>query len=122
MGRGIAFFTRLLVLIASLAMSATGFAHRFSDAQSSPELLSYLSIGGSLSDICGDIDHSHHLASTCDACLIASNALMPVASVALPQLLSCKDPAQLSGNTHQWTVAVATQTYRPRAPPTAVTA
>ncbi|WP_299866700.1 hypothetical protein [uncultured Roseobacter sp.] len=64
------------LLLASLAMTGSAFAHRVANADHSPELLSYLSMGGLLEDICGDADASHAL-SACAACIISSNALTP---------------------------------------------
>ncbi|MEP2640751.1 hypothetical protein [Roseobacter sp.] len=67
----------VLLLIASLAMSAAAFAHRVADPAPSPDLLAYLDIGGTLEDLCGDTGPSH-LTSACDACRIMANALAPM--------------------------------------------
>lgn len=66
-----------LLILASLAMSATAFAHRMTQDDASPELLSYLSMGGTPEDICGDTGLAHHLTSACEACRISANALAP---------------------------------------------
>mgnify|MGYP001792804675 FL=1 len=57
-------------------MTATAFAHKVAAKDPSPELLSYLSMGGALEDICGSTDQEHFL-GVCEACLISANALMP---------------------------------------------
>lgn len=111
---------RLVLLIAALAMTLTGFAHQVSDDRDSPELRAYIEIGGALSDICGDQSPAHALSNTCEACLIASNALAPqtIASVSLPDtnerlaLFSCVP--RVSDN------AAPDQTHPARAPPHAV--
>ncbi|WP_300013479.1 hypothetical protein [uncultured Roseobacter sp.] len=64
------------LLLASLAMTGSAFAHRVANADRSPELLSYLSMGGLLEEICGENDATHAL-SSCAACIISSNALTP---------------------------------------------
>ncbi len=84
----------LMMLIATFAMTATGFAHRFSDDRSSPELLAYLSMGGTLAEICGETDPAHHLSTTCDACLITQNVLLQevVNSAPIPAAIECSAP------------------------------
>ncbi|MDW3225212.1 MAG: hypothetical protein R8G34_20360 [Paracoccaceae bacterium] len=120
MGRGITFFAKLILVIAALALSATSFAHRFSAEPSSPELVNYLNMGGTLDEICGDIDPAHHLNSACDACLVANSAFLPAAHAATPVSLSCNKRTYLPDTQHQWTATHADHKYRPRAPPTPV--
>lgn len=66
-----------LLLVASLAMSATAFAHRATQDDPSPELLGYLAMGGTLEDLCGDAGWAHSLTGVCEACRISANALAP---------------------------------------------
>lgn len=62
-----------LLLLASLAMSASAFAHR--TTQPDPDLLAYISMGGTLAELCGEDNLAHHLIAGCEACRISANAL-----------------------------------------------
>ncbi|WP_300062529.1 hypothetical protein [uncultured Roseobacter sp.] len=66
-----------LVLLASLAMSAAAFTHRVTQGSQTPDLLAYLSMGGTLAELCGEAGAAHHLTAGCDACRISANALAP---------------------------------------------
>lgn len=58
-------------------MSAAAFAHRADQAEPSPEMLAYLSMGGTLEELCSSDGPAHHLTSGCEACRITANALTP---------------------------------------------
>ncbi len=65
------------MLLASLAMSAAAFTHRVTQGSQTPDLLAYLSMGGTLEELCGEAGLAHHMTAGCDACRIIANALAP---------------------------------------------
>ncbi|MBW4710468.1 hypothetical protein KX928_21980 [Roseobacter sp. YSTF-M11] len=67
----------LLVLIATLAMTTSAFGHRFSKDDTSDALRAYLSMGGTVAELCGDPDLGHQTSQICEACIIAATALVP---------------------------------------------
>ena len=72
-----------LVLALGTALAAAGPAHRGMDPADDGGLAAYLAAGGSLSDICGDVDG--HGAVDCPAChLVKAMDLPPVVATAKP--------------------------------------
>ena len=67
-----------LLALVTLALLSVPFAHRAGAAPVTPEIAQYLSIGGSLSDICGDTDL--HIAGGCESCQIVGSMLLPPAA------------------------------------------
>ncbi|WP_187429728.1 hypothetical protein ROLI_010240 [Roseobacter fucihabitans] len=109
--------TTLLMLIATLAMTATGFAHRFERNAQSAELLSYLSLGGTLEEICGDNAPPHHLNATCEACLISSTILAPETGTGILFVLPPARSARFSSTPYVGRFATLKGTGHARAPP-----
>ncbi|QIE45810.1 hypothetical protein G5B38_09885 [Pseudohalocynthiibacter aestuariivivens] len=61
-----------------VALAAIGFAHRGTSAPRDPGLLAYLSAGGTLSDICGDVRGGKGTAGQgCEACRLTGAAILP---------------------------------------------
>ena len=71
--------SRSFVLIAvCIALTATGFAHRSAALPMDADLLAYVQAGGTLSELCGDLDENGMpVAQTCEACLLVAAALLP---------------------------------------------
>lgn len=67
-----------LLALVTLALLSVPFAHRAGAAPVTPEITQYLSLGGSLSDICGDTDL--HIAGGCESCRIVGSMLLPPAA------------------------------------------
>jgi hypothetical protein len=65
----------VLLALVTLALLSVPFAHRAGAAPVTPEITQYLSLGGSLSDICGDTDL--HIAGGCESCQIVGSMLLP---------------------------------------------
>lgn len=104
-------FARLAVVFAlAFAMATYGFAHRAASADVDESLQSYVSAGGSLADICGEIGTG--LSQTCDACRLVDTAFVPtlssqcqsaidakivavVAVVPAPTIANAGDPSRL---------------------------
>ncbi|WP_298975555.1 hypothetical protein [uncultured Roseobacter sp.] len=68
----------LTKLVLVFALVSVGFAHTFGRATLSPELAEYVAAGGSLADICGEIDGQGPMMPTdCEACRIVDNLALP---------------------------------------------
>lgn len=115
-------FARLTMLLATLALAVSAFAHRFSDARMSPDLLSYLGAGGTLADICGDTGPAHRAGAPCEACVLAANTLLadPAFAVLLP--FNVAIPAIFPPTATLRHTAAPNFEYRARAPPLAMIA
>lgn len=72
-------FRRLLVgCLLVVAMASASFAHAVMSRTTSPELSAYLAAGGSLAEICGDLeDRESHSGSKCEACRLIEVAAVP---------------------------------------------
>ncbi|WP_298922511.1 hypothetical protein [uncultured Roseobacter sp.] len=76
--RRLPLFSRLaLTLVATLAMTSTAFAHRFSKEDDTAALLAYLSMGGTLAELCGSADLAHQATPVCEACIVSASVLLP---------------------------------------------
>lgn len=73
----------LLALGLVVALAALTFAHRLPSHGNDPMLAAYLSVGGSLDDLCGDpLDAQKHGSSGCEACRLVGDLTLP--PIALP--------------------------------------
>lgn len=106
------------LLLASLAMTASAFAHRVASDDRSPELLSYLSMGGLLEEICGEDDTKHALRS-CAACIISGNALTPERLEIAARLLETRPAIFETMILARIPDSVPDRTHPTRAPPAA---
>lgn len=113
-------FASLLMIIATFAMTTTGFSHRFTEDRLTPELLTYLSMGGTFEDICGDSRPAHHLRAGCDACLINSTVFLANADNSVPLPISVDSLAQFSLSQHLWRACATGINHPARAPPALV--
>lgn len=76
MNRSIAHHIRIATLcLITLALLSLPFAHRTQAAPTTPELASFLAMGGTLADICGDAGEMTPLG--CEACRIVGATLLP---------------------------------------------
>ena len=73
-----------LLALVTLALVATGWAHRMPDA--SDEALAFLTVtGATTADFCGDVGGSAHADPLCQACQIAGGLdLPPLAGAVVP--------------------------------------
>ncbi|MGC3937562.1 hypothetical protein ACOTTU_07110 [Roseobacter sp. EG26] len=70
------FFNFLLATVLILATASLGIAHKSAPTDLDPYLTAYLQAGGSLSDICGDLEGDpHRTTRDCDACRLMDGAL-----------------------------------------------
>lgn len=66
----------VLLAVLTVALVATGFAHRLPNAEDAA-VQAYVAAGGALTDLCGDVSGKGDVApADCPACHIASN-MMP---------------------------------------------
>jgi hypothetical protein len=75
-----------LLALVTVALLSVPFAHRAGAAPVTPEISQYLSIGGNISDICGDT--GLHISGGCESCRIVSSMLLPLAAYTLKGELS----------------------------------
>lgn len=110
-----------VVLVAALtvALVATGFAHRMPGPQD--EALAFaLANGASLADICGDdLGGADHRASDCQACRIAGSADLPPASQTLVDLNLAFHAAVVAPRESFAQARVIDLANRPQGPPVA---
>ncbi len=77
----------LLALI-MLAMTSLPFVHRAGAEPQSAEYATFLAMGGTFDDICGDRG-GHTAASGCEACrIVAATLLLPPVSILRPALVA----------------------------------
>lgn len=107
------FLTRLTAALLALALAVLGFGHQHAPAMpSDPMLAAYLQMGGSLDDLCMDLeDAPQGMAQDCPVCTLAQGmALVPeLVQSGLPLRIARIDPPRaghLLANHHT-----------PRAPP-----
>ncbi|THH37409.1 hypothetical protein E4Z66_10910 [Aliishimia ponticola] len=68
-----------------VALIGIGFAHNFKTSAPSPELAAFVALGGSLADVCGDLDGQGRSGSSeCQACRIADAAALIGGCEAVP--------------------------------------
>lgn len=77
----------LIVAALTLALLSLPFAHRTSASAVTPEMSEFLAMGGTLKDICGDIEGM--LDGGCESCrVIAGTDLAPHLAVAHPAFVA----------------------------------
>ena len=84
-------FRLLLVFALFGALASASFSHRIHTQPLTPELQAYMLAGGSLSDICGDVENGseHAISQTCEFCLlVSSSALLGAETQCLANSLS----------------------------------
>lgn len=80
-------FRTLGVAAICFALAATGFAHRGFAAPRDAALAQYLAIGGTFSDICGDLGEGQDASGQrCEVCRLVGAAVLPEAAVVLRPL------------------------------------
>ena len=109
-----------LLALVTLALVATGFAHRMPSAQDEGMLAFVLATGASLADICGDDPGGDTLGKVdCLACQITGAADLPPAALSLIDLNLAFHAAVIAPRE---TVALARAqgpAHRPQGPPVA---
>ncbi|WP_299963486.1 hypothetical protein [uncultured Roseobacter sp.] len=74
--RAISTVAGMLLITASLAMAAASLAHRFALKDPTPEMIAYLSVGGTLDALCGEAGQDS-AGTRCAACLLGAAAPGP---------------------------------------------
>lgn len=114
--------TALFALV-TLALVATGFAHRMPAAQDAAQeaALAYaLTTGSSLADICGDdLDGSAHAGVDCLACQITGSADLPPAPMPLIDLDLAFHAAVVAPRETRALARAQGSAHRPQGPPVA---
>jgi hypothetical protein len=107
---------RAVAVLCALALTLVAFAHRPVESDprlSDPQIAAYLSLGGSLDDLCisGDDGTDHAAHAECPACTIAK-------SIALaPACLAASDFVVWSSHRAAWPETLVLTGHGPRAPP-----
>ena len=66
----------LTALVVKIVLALVGFAHKTTQTNLSPEMAAFVSAGGSLTDLCGDIGGTEQTGySDCEACRIADSMI-----------------------------------------------
>lgn len=109
-------FARFFVVFALIvAMATSGFAHKAVVSEIDDDLLSYVSAGGSLDDLCGEFGLT--TGQSCDACRLVDQADVPPVQAVLR---GCIDVSVASRDvaTQSFVASSGTDPARPvRAPP-----
>lgn len=108
-----------LLVVLTLALVATGFAHR-APSVSDEALAMFLATGGTAADICGDHGPvGHHADRLCQACQIAGGADLPP-QAGLPHRLRPAELTEVAGPGEGLHVLrVLNPAHGPQAPPVA---
>lgn len=100
-----------VVLAIVITLTAAAFGHRPIVSQVDPALQTFLDAGGSLHDLCGDVQNSpEHARSGCDACRIFAAAELPP--------VTCTRAARLGTHPVDWPTnrdTLLAQSHRARA-------
>jgi hypothetical protein len=67
-----------LLALLLLALTSLPFAHRAGAAPITQDMMQYIALGGTLSDICGE-EPGTHTAGGCESCRITASMMMPQA-------------------------------------------
>jgi hypothetical protein len=102
----------------TVALMATGFAHRMPNAQDEAVAFA-LQNGVSLSDICGDLGTGPHVGPDCEACRIAVAADLPPLTGTRIDLKLAVQAEVLAPRAAPTLVSAADPAHRPQGPPVA---
>jgi hypothetical protein len=109
---------RAVILVAvTVALVATGFAHRMPSPQD--EALAFLVANGGVSDICGEVPGDGHAAPGCLACQISGTADVPPQAETLIDLEFAFQAEVIAPRESRALSRLFDPAHRPQGPPVA---
>lgn len=111
--------SKLLVVLALIcALAGSGFAHRVAEPSGEPALAAYVLAGGSLAELCGDVDGPRHdILQSCEACRLVNSAVLAEHDTVVASVVGKPSRLEVSGHQSAFTATRLDQSRLVRGPP-----